>query len=252
MDPSHTAANFQSTIWSLVLGAGRGGDRAHLEQLLRAYWSPVYAFIRRQGYTGHDASDLTQDFMTQVVLSRDLIGRADPAKGRFRSFLKQALRNFLVDQHRLGKAHKGRQSGRGGPNGPTHVELDASCARDGGAAAKTPRGPLDDSFDRAWAAAVVEITLSRLEEACLADGLDAHWTAFNLNVLGPALRRTTALPLTDLARRINATDDAQASNMLQTMKRRFRRILREVIAETVNDPSQVEDELGQLRDYFGA
>ncbi len=248
MDPANTAANFQSTIWSLVLGAGRGGDRAHLEQLLRSYWSPVYAFIRRQGYTGHDASDLTQDFLTQVVLSRDLIGRADPAKGRFRSFLKQALRNFLIDQHRLGKAHKGRQSGQGGPGVPAHLDAEQHLAL----STEHSSPPVDDSFDRAWAAAVVEITLTRLEDACLADGLEAHWTAFNLNVLGPALRRTTALPLVELARRIHAADEAQASNMLQTIKRRFRRTLREVIAETVSDTDQIEDELGQLRAYFNA
>jgi RNA polymerase sigma-70 factor (ECF subfamily) len=245
VDPSNTAASFQSTIWSLVLGAGRGGDRAHLEQLLRSYWSPVYAFIRRQGYTGHDASDLTQDFLTQVVLSRDLIGRADPAKGRFRSFLKQALRNFLIDQHRLGKAHKGRQSGQGGPDTQQHLDVAQH------AAVGAPESlPDSDEFDRAWAAAVIEITLTRLEDACLADGLDAHWTAFNLNVLGPALRRTSPIPLAELARRINAADEAQASNMLQTIKRRFRRTLREVIAESVNDPTQIEDELGQLRAYF--
>ncbi len=246
MDPSHTAANFQSTIWSLVLGAGRGGDRAHLEQLLRSYWSPVYAFIRRQGYTGHDASDLTQDFMTQVVLSRDLIGRADPAKGRFRSFLKQALRNFLIDQHRLDKAHKGRPPGQGGPDVARHSDVTENSV----ASSLRHAGTAEDTFDRAWAAAVIELTLTRLEEACLSDGLDAHWTAFNLNVLGPALRRTTALPLADLARRINAADEAQASNMLQTIKRRFRRTLREVIAETVSDSAQIEDELGQLRAYF--
>ena len=80
MDPANTAASFQSTIWSLVLGAR--GDRAHLESLLRSYWSPVYAFIRRQGYAGHDASDLTQEFLTQVVIGRDLIGRGWGRRGR--------------------------------------------------------------------------------------------------------------------------------------------------------------------------
>jgi RNA polymerase sigma-70 factor (ECF subfamily) len=247
VDPANTAANFQSTIWSLVLGAGRGGDRAHLEQLLRTYWSPVYAFIRRQGYTGHDASDLTQDFLTQVVLSRDLIGRADPAKGRFRSFLKQALRNFLIDQHRLGKAHKGR-------TGDGMASLTPGSA-DGSTAPIDPPAPPSDHdlvFDKAWAATVIELTLDRLETACHADGMDAHWTAFSINVLGPALRRTAPMTLVDLARHIDAADEAQASNMLQTVKRRFRRILRDVISETVSDPAQVEDELGQLRAYFGS
>jgi RNA polymerase sigma-70 factor (ECF subfamily) len=244
VDPTNTAASFQSTIWSLVLGAR--GDRAHLEQLLRSYWAPVYSFIRRQGYAGHDASDLTQDFLTHVVLGRDLIGRADPSRGRFRSFLKHALRNFLIDQHRLGKAHKGGKPGPDASPAAQATSLDATIDQPG------PGGELDKTFDRAWAATVIEITLNRLEERCLADGLDGHWKAFGINVLGPALRRTAPLPLNELAKLVGAVDDAQASNMLQTIKRRFRRTLREVVAETVSDGAHVEEELSELRAYFGA
>jgi hypothetical protein len=204
----------------------------------------VYSFIRRQGYAGHDASDLTQEFLTHVVLGRDLIGRADPTRGRFRSFLKHALRNFLIDQHRLGRAHKGGRPGADASPPANATSLDASIDPAGAP------GEQDRSFDRAWAAAVVEITLNRLEERCLADGLDAHWKAFGINVLGPALRKTSPLPLSELAKIVGAVDDAQASNMLQTVKRRFRRLLREVVTETVSDASHVEEELAELRAYF--
>jgi DNA-directed RNA polymerase specialized sigma24 family protein len=244
LDPTNTAASFQSTIWSLVLGAR--GDRAHLEQLLRAYWSPVYAFIRRQGYAGHDASDLTQEFLTQVVIGRDLIGRASPERGRFRSFLKSALRNFLIDQHRMGKAHKGGARAIG-PRGTVSMDDANGAARQ--IAALVPDS--EKVFDREWAAAVMEIALARLEESCIADGMELHWRGFNVNVLGPSLRRTSPLSMTRLAEHIGAADETQASNMLQTVKRRFRRVLREVVAETVSDAGQVEEELAELRGHFG-
>jgi DNA-directed RNA polymerase specialized sigma24 family protein len=250
VDPANTAATFQSTIWSLVLGAN--ADRSHLEQLLRSYWSPVYAFIRRQGYAGHDASDLTQEFLTQVVLGRNLIGRADPARGRFRSFLKQALRNFLIDQHRMHRAHKGGPASIG-PRGPQTYSFDDPTHRSATGESFSLPAPAeaDQVFDREWAAAVIEIALNRLEESCIADGMEAHWKAFGINVLGPALRRTKPASMTKLAAHIGAADEHQASNVLQTIKRRFRRILREVVAETVGDAAQVESELAELRAHFG-
>ncbi|MBY0311649.1 MAG: sigma-70 family RNA polymerase sigma factor [Phycisphaerales bacterium] len=290
VEPGHTAASFQSTLWALVLGAR--GDRHALEQLLRAYWAPVYAFIRRQGYSGHDASDLTQEFLSQVVIGRDMVGRANPERGRFRAFLKQALRNFLIDQHRLGRVSKGSRKGPGGPpaNSNEHggrawaAELEAAPMR-----SSDSKAPLLDSvapaeraststrpaqfsldsahftpamldeqlasggeFDREWAAALIERTLNVLEEACRADGMDAHWLAFSMNVLGPTLRKTNPIPLEKLVALTGATDAMQVSNMLQTMKRRFRRTLREVVRETVADSIHVEDELAELKRYFGS
>ena len=97
----------------------------------------------------------------------------------------------------------------------------------------------------------MEATLQRLEEVCKQDGMEPHWAAFNLNVLGPTVRKTEPLSMQDLAARIGAVDASQASNMLQTVKRRFRRVLREVVADTVQDPAMVEDELNDLREHFG-
>jgi len=234
VEPHQTAAGFQTTSWTLIDGARV--DRAVLDRLLRQYWSPVYAAIRRQGFGSHDASDLTQEFMAQVVIGRDLVGKADAARGRFRSYLKQSLRNFLIDRSRARKRPEGDR--------PAHF---AAGAEDGGVADPPSGDAGPDTFDREWAAAVVEVTLQRLEEACRADAMEPHWHAFRLNVVGPTLRKTKALSMDELAKVIGAADATQASNMLQTIKRRFKRLLREVVSETVAKPEDVEPELAILR-----
>lgn len=246
MDPHQTAAEFQTTHWALVYSAR--ADRSVLEQLLRMYWSPVYAFIRKQGYSGHDASDLTQEFLARVVIGRDVIGRANPERGRFRAFLKQALRNFLIDEHRTGRHSKGKHtSGRAGGAGALSLSGPEGDVRH--EPSLTDR--TFDEFDRQWAATIVEMTLQRMEDAARREGLTTHWLAFQANVLGPALRRTEARDLTTLGRELGVPDPAHLSNMLQTMKRRFRRTLREVVAETVATPSEIEQELADLRNYLG-
>lgn len=234
MEPHQTAAGFQTTSWTLIDGARV--DRAGLERLLRQYWSPVYASIRRQGFSTHDASDLTQEFMAQVVIGRDLAGKADATRGRFRSFLKQSLRNFLIDRSR------GRKRAEG--DHPAHL---ASAGEEGGVAEPAAPTAGADTFDREWAAAVIEVTLQRLEEACREDDMEPHWQAFRLNVVGPTMRKAKALSMDELAKVIGATDGTQASNMLQTVKRRFKRLLREVVSETVADPGEIEQELELLR-----
>ncbi|GEM_PF-594334 len=243
MDPEQIAAEFQTTHWSMVFSA-RGDHRA-LEQLLRHYWSPVYAFIRRQGYGSHDASDLTQEFLARVVIGRDLIGKADPARGRFRSFIKQSLRNFLIDQHRTGRHSKGR-------HGTERTATVSIAGQDGKVIFEPPfSDDISREFDREWAATIVQLTLVRLEEAARREDMLLHWQAFQINILGPALRRTEALDLATLGKQLGVHDATKLSNMLQTMKRRFRRVLREVVAETVATPEEVEQELADLRGYMG-
>ncbi|MFN7021157.1 MAG: RNA polymerase sigma factor [Phycisphaerales bacterium] len=252
MDPEHTSAEFQTTHWSLVYRAR--GDRTVLEQLLRRYWSPVYAFIRRQGYGGHDASDLTQEFLARVVLGRDLIGKAEQARGRFRSFLKQALRNFLIDQHRTGRASRGRGDGRslstglkGGADSAAAAALPLSDKTGHTLNEPVFTDEMSRQFDREWAATIIQATLQRMEDAVRKEDMEAHWTAFDAIILGPTLRQTSPIDLKQLGDRLGIADLSQISNMLQTMKRRFRRALREVVAETVDTPAQIEEELADLR-----
>src|SRR5436190_5497381 len=97
-DPTH--AEFPSTHWSQVVNAGHGGlpgGPAALEELCRAYWPPLYSFLRRQGHSPHDAEDLVQGFLARVLAREDL-AEVGPEKGRFRTFLLTSLRNFVIKQ----------------------------------------------------------------------------------------------------------------------------------------------------------
>lgn len=98
MGGTHRA--FLTTHWSLIdhIQAGEDRDRALINLLLQKYWKPVYCYLRRKGYDNEEAKDLTQGFFHEVVLSRSLVLRADPSKGRFRSFLLHALNQYVINQ----------------------------------------------------------------------------------------------------------------------------------------------------------
>lgn len=117
------AVHFVTTQWTAVLAAGRSeSTHAHaaLEQLCRAYWHPLYAFVRRQGHDEHDAQDLTQEFFARL-LEKNYLGEVEREKGRFRSFLLAAMKHFLANEWHRANAQK-----RGG--GQTFVPLDAGDA----------------------------------------------------------------------------------------------------------------------------
>lgn len=214
------------------------GDRTLLERLLRLYWPPVYAFIRHQGFGAHDASDLTQEFLSSVVLARNILERADPSRGRFRSFLKQALRNFLIDHHRANNVRK-----------KINRAVSLSVSPDDDRFGSIPEPAVKDDptgiFDRQWAATLVQLALERLEDAMRADGMTSHWIAFETNVVGPTIRKTKPMPLDELARKVGVETET-LSNMIQTTKRRFKRMLREIVADTVENAGAVDDELAEL------
>lgn len=239
-DPAPSVAEFETTSWSLIISAR--ASREDLERLLKTYWSPVYAFLRRKGKGPHDAADLTQEFLSRVVLQRDLIGKADPSRGRFRTFLLTAVRNFLIDEHRR------ENSSRAAPGGDKRL-ISAFVPDDERVLnLADPRGEDDPAaaFDRQWATTALHLTFERVREECQANGLDPHWQAFETNVAGPAISGSEPLALDQLAKRIGAESPEQASSMIQTVKRRFRRTLRRVVAETVDTTEELEEELALL------
>lgn len=235
-----THAWFDSTSWSLILRAQH--DPGDLEKLLRAYWSPVYAYIRRKGFSTHDASDITQDFLTQVVLGRDFLGRADKGRGTFRAFIKASLRNFLIDHQRRSSRRRSEVSIEEPAMAPA-VSQNADPGRDDAAPS--------EAFDRQWAAAVLAVTVDRLRTGCETDDMGPHWRAFELNVLRPITKGASPLPMDEVARLVGARDAAHASNMIVSVKRRFRATLRKVVAETVADPDQVEEEISLMKRVMG-
>jgi RNA polymerase sigma-70 factor (ECF subfamily) len=232
----HSGSAFLSTQWSVILAAP--DDRSLLEALLQRYLGPIYAYMRRAGNTQERAADLTQEFVSQVILERGLLDRADPARGRFRTFLKSALANFLVDQHRRATT-RARSPASPVLSGLRLEDIEPSDSDDPGSA-----------FDRQWATTVLAAALTRVETECQGCGQAVHWRAFATNVIEPTLRHTSPPPLDELARQLGLADSAQVSSMIQTVRRRFRRVLLQVVEESLADPALATDELANLRDFL--
>lgn len=218
-------------------------NRETLETLLRMYWLPIFVCIRRRGYTEHDASDLTQEFMTTVVIGRALTSHASPTRGRFRTFIRAALGNFLIDQHRAGRSSRRSLSRSPSRSAATS---DFSPAHD----APSPDYQLDAEFDRQWAAAVLHQAIEHVRDECESEGMSTHWEAFEAVVVLPTTRRVTPPALADVVARLHTSgplDATRVSNMVQTVKRKFRRVLREIVAQTVENSNEVENEIADLR-----
>lgn len=216
-----------------------------MDAALRAYWSPVYAYIRRTGKSRADAEELSQEFVRQVVLGRGLFARADSEKAKFRTFLRAALRNFLVDMA-TSKAAKARQLER---------PLGGGGVGTGGAFPEPSESDDPDlAFDRQWAAGLLTTALDRTKAHCEQSGMRDHWRLFELayieplrlgaGVVGPGAAKAGAVPATEgvvgagvggHAGQAAALglDPSKAESMVQTVRRVFRRTFRAVVAETV-------------------
>lgn len=240
MDHTGAASRFQTTSWTLIARAPH--SRTDLEQLLRTYWSPIYAYLRRAGHSTHDAADLTQQFLATVVLERDLVGRADPSRGRFRSFLLTALRHFLIDEHRRKQRDTAEIMKALPPRDPERMRL-AEPEED----APEPLA----AFDRQWATMVLEAAILRTQASCERRGLDRHWRAFEERILRPLQHGCDATSAEALADEFGTDGPAEIHQMVHTVKRKLRRELRTVVAETVEKPSDVEAELAIVAEQLG-
>ena len=236
MAEPHQAARFPTTLWSRVALAGGSDDslgREALAELCRAYWYPVYAYIRREGNDPDHALDLTQGYFARL-LGRETLAVADRGKGRFRALLRADIAFFLADTRDRAAALK-----RGG--GLLFVPLDAE-----GRYGAEPADELtpDRLFDRAWALSLLDAVVARLKAEFTAVGKADAFEA--LKVVLTDMPRS--VPYAVLAGRLGTTEGAVqvASHRL---RRRYRELVREEIAATVRDPAEVEEE---IRDLFTA
>jgi RNA polymerase sigma factor (sigma-70 family) len=232
-------AGMSHTNWALILDAARGGDQpasTALEQLVRRYWPAVYAFIRRTGRDVHESADLTQGFICDVILSRDLFQHADPKRGRFRSLLLSALQNYLRERHR--HDHRAKRS-----SGARLLQLEQSDM----AAAETAASiSPEQAFSIQWNATLIRQVLERVRNDCEMAGLEPHWQIFEARVVRPMLFGESRTPYPKLLERLDLQDAGQAANMMVTVKRRFVQALIQEVSFTVSDSIQVEEEIRAL------
>ncbi len=238
MDQQRTGIRFRTTNWTMIVRAR--SSPADLEQLLKTYWSPVYAYLKRKVRDRHDAEDLTQEFLYEVLLNRDLIGQADKSRGKFRTFLRTALDRFVIDEYR-------RQHGRHGQREATFVPDDSDLLE-----RIQPHDSEDPAraFDRQWAATVLSIALDRVMESCEQKGMKSHWSAFDARVMCPILHGTERASSESLATAVGVRGPEEISSMLHTVKRKLRSAVREVVADSLDDPADLESELANLNKFL--
>ena len=237
--PVTAAGRFMTTHWSVVLAAKSATSPKRtqaLGSLCETYWFPLYAFLRRQGYASHQAEDFTQAFFAQL-LEKDYLQSVQPEKGKFRSFLLIALKHFVSKQHKRSRALK-----RGG--GRKILSLDFETAEDRYRLEPADRLSPEKLFERSWALTVLQRAMSRLEDEAvtpkkqrLFEQLRGYFTADR-----------ASLPYSELAGELEMSEGA-VKVAVHRLRRRYREILRDEIAQTVACETQIDDE---IRDLFTA
>jgi RNA polymerase sigma factor (sigma-70 family) len=225
---------FATTRWSLVAAAKDPAARQALAELCGLYWYPVYAFVRRQGNSADDAGDLTQEFFARLI-ERAGIAAADPAKGRFRSYLLGACRHFLANERDRAATKK-----RGGDRIVESLNLTDAERR-------YAAEPADDHtpeqiFERRWALTLLDAVLTGLRAEYATAGQEMLFDRLKSSLTGDAT------PYADLAAELGITEGA-VKVAAHRLRRRYRDRLRAAIAETVASPDDVEEE---IRDLFAA
>ncbi len=232
-------AIFATTRWTIVLNSAQSSDApgAHdaLAMLCRAYWPPLYSFVRRRGYGVEESQDLVQAFFMHL-LSQHALAAADPSKGRFRTFLLAALENFLSNERDRALAQK-----RGGAH--EIVSFDAMDCDELDRALPSDAWSPEKAFDVRWALTVLDRALARLREESIARGKERLFEALQVFLTGEADRENSYQATADAL----GLPLAALKTTIHRMRQGFRALVRQEIAHTVSSPGEVDSELQHLR-----
>jgi len=233
-DP-HRNGVFATTHWSVVLAARASTPEgaAALEKLCRTYWYPLYAYVRRRGFSEHDAQDLTQGFFAQL-LDRQSMQGVTKDKGRFRSFLLASINYFIADQRDGAAAQK-----RGG--GRQVLSFDAQAAE-----TRYRMEPVDSRtpetiFEQRWAMTLLDQVLAKLGQEFSDTGKRELFERLKTFLVEGSVDKTYA----EVAREVGMTEEA-VKKAVQRMRRRYHQLFREEIAQTVANSAEVDEELRHL------
>lgn len=238
--PNRPAANFASTQWSMVLRAAAEdpqGARPALTELFERYHQPLYAVARARGIQAEDAADAVQEFFCQL-LDGGLLQQADQRRGRFRAFLLTAWQRFLIDQHRRANSQK-----RGGA--ATIVSLSIETLENHWQQLPNPTDDPDRLFNQQWAETLIDASTRQLRQDYLRRGRQQLADA-----LLPWVTRVA-----DQSQVVRLADDLRMTPTaikvaLHRLRMRFGEALRDLVAETVDDPAEIDSELDALLQAF--
>jgi RNA polymerase sigma-70 factor (ECF subfamily) len=237
--PADTS-RFATTHWSVVLAARSPESTRYqeaLEILCQTYWYPLFAFLRRKGHDVHQAEDCIQGFFASL-LEKQGLRLADSDRGKFRSYLLGALKHYVADERNRTQAQK-----RGG--GCKVFPLDVQLAEDQYAPHLVSQYTPEKLFERSWALTVLKGATNRLE---------AEWATADKKELFKQLivflaPTNETMPYRDMASKLNMSEGAVKTTVYR-MRKRYRELLHNEIAQTVSSKEDVEDELQELFTAF--
>lgn len=235
-----TKRTFQATHWTAIETIGSNDDarsRALVGDFLKAYWKPVYCYLRHRGYDNEEAKDLTQGFFHEVVLGRELIQRADRAKGRFRTLLLRALDRYLISVHRKKTARK-------------RIPQDKLISFENADFHELPTAVdslnSEEVFHYTWVCEMLDRMLTEVETECRQRGMAMHWDLFHDRVLHPIVTCTEPPPLEELCHKYGVDATTKASNMIFAVKRRFQTAAKRLLHQSVASKVQINEEMLEL------
>ena len=227
---------FNTTRWSVVLTAGDPTDPGSFEaltHLCHTYWFPLYAYVRRRGHSPHDAQDLTQSFFT-TFLEKERFSRADRARGRFRTFLLTSMKYFLSDEYDRRASKK-----RGGDR--EIISIDEAVAESRYLAEPNSESSPDHLFEKRWAITLLNQVIEQLREEFSQSGKADIFDELKAYLWGDQVDT----PIKDIAKHLQMTEGATKVTM-HRLRKRYKERLRQTIADTVDSPDDIDDELRYL------
>ncbi len=232
---------FSPTHWSVVLAAAEGQSAAACsarEDLCRNYWYPLYAYVRRRGYSPEDAQDLTQEFFARLLANHGL-RTVSPLKGKFRSFLLASMNHLLADEHdRLTREKRG--------GGRSLISFDAQTAEERYRLEPVDELTADAIFERRWAIALLEQVLNRLDDEYSKSGRARVFVVLRQFLTGdPAGHDYPAA-----AYRLHMTEGA-VRVAVHRLRRRFGVLFRDAVAATLDEPGELDSEMRHLLGVLG-
>lgn len=229
-------AQFTTTHWSVVLAAQSDGSEqagAALSRLCECYWYPLYAFVRRRGFSPHDSEDLTQEFFYRL-LDRNYLKAVDYRKGRFRTFLLVALERFLANEWR--RVHTQKRGGL-----VTFISIDQQAAENRYASEPVSGLSPEEAYQQNCALALLDKALQRLRSEFEAEGKSEKFERLKPFLTTDATRSSYA----ELAQQIHSSE-AALKMAVSRLRARYGELVREEVANTVSADGDVDDEIHAL------
>ena len=238
---SNSSAGASQTNWKTIIDAASNSPTAgqSREGVARRYWPAIHAFVRKSGISHAEADDVTQAFICDVMLGRDLLARAAPERGRFRSLLLTSVRNFAIDELRR------RKSPTRKPASGTVFSLDDD-RRSGDQNADLNLDEPEHAFHAQWVTMMIDQAISVVREWAIVNSQEVQWDIFNRRILEPM--RTGAEPISTetFMKQWSLTSPAQVANTLARMKRKFVAALMEQLGNFDDDPDMIHREVSTL------